>query len=86
LIILHILIVLILPLRWPAIRGEFQRRLTQRLRSELESVYAKIPADTADALRAERREVERLLHETRDVTTWLEQREQAASIAGLYGK
>ncbi len=85
LIILHILIVLLLPLRWPAIRGEFRRRLERRVKSELESAYAPIPVDLADTLQAERRQILHLLGETRDVTNWLEQREQAASIAGLYG-
>ncbi len=86
LIIFHILIVLLLPVRWPAIRGEFQRRLEQRVRSELDHAYASIPAEVAEALRLERRQVEQLLGETREVAVWLEQREQAASIAGLYGK
>jgi energy-coupling factor transporter ATP-binding protein EcfA2 len=86
LVILHLLIVLLLPVRWPAIRGEFQRRLGQRLRSELEGVYAAIPADVADALVLERRQVEQLLSETREVAVWLEQRQQASSISGLYGK
>ena len=85
LVMLHVLIVLLLPVRWAAIRGEFQRRLQLRVQSELESVYAAIPAEVAEALRAERRQIEHLLRDTREVTTWLEQREQAASIAGLYG-
>ncbi len=86
LMILHVLIALVLPLRWPTIRGEFQRLLERRLRSELQSAYATIPADVAEMLRQERRQVEQLLGETREVAVWLEQREQAASIAGLYGK
>jgi hypothetical protein len=85
LVILHVIIAQVLPLRWPAIRGEFRRRLGRRLRSELESAYAPIPADVAAAVRLERRQMEQLLGETREVTQWLEQREQAASIAGLYG-
>ena len=56
------------------------------MREELDSVYQCIPADVAESLRLERREVEKLLGETREVTQWLEQREQAASIAALYGK
>jgi hypothetical protein len=40
----------------------------------------------AEALRLERRQIEQLLASTQEVTVWLEQREQAASIAGLYGK
>ena len=86
LIILHILIALLLPVRWPAIRGEFRRRLEQRIRSELASLYVAIPDDVAEALRQERRQVEQFLKETREVATWLEQREHAASIAGLYGQ
>jgi hypothetical protein len=30
--------------------------------------------------------VEQLLSETREVAAWLERRQQAASIAGLYGR
>jgi hypothetical protein len=86
LVILHILITVLLPLRWTAIRGEFQRRLQARLTEEMENVYDPLPAQVAEALRAERRQVEQLLGETREVAGWLEQREQAASIAGLYGK
>jgi hypothetical protein len=85
LVILHLLITLLLPLRWPAIRGEFQHRLEDRIRQELESIYAPIPSEVAQALREERRQVEKLLAETGEVASWLRQREQSASIAGLYG-
>jgi hypothetical protein len=85
LVLLHLLITLILPVRWPAIRSEFRRRLEQRVRAELVSAYAAIPADVADTLRQERRQVEELQRETGEVARWLEQREHAASIAGLYG-
>ncbi len=86
LVILHMLIILLLPVRWSAIRGEFQRRLEQRLRADIEGVYSAIPGDVADALLLERRQVEQLVNETREVAVWLEQRQQATSIAGLYGK
>ena len=86
LVIFHLLIVLLLPVRWAAIRGEFQRRLQRRVRSELESVYVAIPAEVAEGLHLERRQIEQLLGDTREVTAWLEQREQAASIEALYGK
>ena len=85
LVILHVLIGLLLPLRWNAIRGDFRRRLWQRLREDLEGVYAQIPGDVAEALRAERRQVEQLLADTKEIAQWLEEREQAASVAGLYG-
>jgi energy-coupling factor transporter ATP-binding protein EcfA2 len=86
LVILHILITVLLPLRWSAIRGEFQRRLEARLTEEMENVYDPLPGQVAEALRTERQQVEQLLGETQEVAGWLEQREQAASIAGLYGR
>jgi energy-coupling factor transporter ATP-binding protein EcfA2 len=85
LIFLHILVSLLLPLRWPSIRSEFRRRLELRLREDLESAYGPIPTDTAESLRQERRAIEQFLKEVQEVATWLEQREQAASVAGLYG-
>ena len=85
LVILHVLITLVLRLRWPAIRGEFHRRLEQRIRQELESIYAPIPADVAQVLREERRAIDKIAAETAEVASWLHEREQSASIAGLYG-
>jgi hypothetical protein len=86
LVILHVLIALLLPLRWPAIRGEFRKRLEARLRAELATAYGAVPGDVAEGLCAERQRVEKLRDETHEVAAWLEQREQAASIAGLYGE
>ena len=86
LIILHVLIAIFLPLRWLAIRAEFENHLEDRLRLELERGYSEAPQEVAQALLTERRQVEQFLGEIREVTGWLEQREQAASIAGLYGK
>jgi hypothetical protein len=85
LVILHIVIARLLPLRWPAIRGEFQRLLEVRLRQELDGVYRPIPAEVAEGLCNERRKVEKILGEAREVASWLEQREKSASIEGLYG-
>jgi hypothetical protein len=85
LVILHVLITLVLRLRWPAIRGEFHRRLEQRIRQELESIYGPIPADVAQILREERRAIDKIAAETGEVASWLHEREQSASIAGLYG-
>jgi energy-coupling factor transporter ATP-binding protein EcfA2 len=85
LVLLHVLVALLLPLRWLAIRGEFQQQLERRLVAEMQQVYANLPGDVAEALKAERHEVEQLLGEVREVAGWLRQREQAASIAGLYG-
>jgi hypothetical protein len=85
LVIMHLLIVLLLPLRWSAIRAEFHARLQDRLQAELEHVYLAAPEEVAGQLREERKKVEKLINETREVATWLERQEQSASIAGLYG-
>jgi hypothetical protein len=85
LVILHIIIARLLPLRWPVIRGEFRRLLEERLGSELVDVYRPIPAEVAEGLRSERRQIEKLLAEAREVAAWLGQREKSADIEGLYG-
>lgn len=85
LIVLHLLITLLLPLRWPSIRGEFRRELERRLSRELAEVYGDIPDRVAQALLDERRRVEVLRHELGTVATWLHEREKAASISALYG-
>lgn len=86
LLILHILIILLLPLRWRAIRGQFEDLLEKRLRQELDNVYANVPTDVLEKLHAERRQIEQILRDVDEVSHWLQQREQAASIVGLYGK
>lgn len=85
-LILHVVISVFLPLRWPAIRAEFIHHLEERLQAELQSAYCPLPGDVVRALEDEKRHVEKLLGETREVAQWLAQREQAASIAGLYGR
>jgi hypothetical protein len=86
LVVLHVFIAILLPLRWSAIRGEFQKQLERRLLTELQGAYASIPADVAEQLRQERRQVEQLVAEGNEITAWLDQRQQAANIGGLYGK
>jgi hypothetical protein len=85
LVVLHILISLLLPFRWSAIREEFHKQLEQRLQQELQTAYVPVPGDLVRALGAERTQVEKLADQTREVAAWLEQREQATSVAGLYG-
>ena len=86
LVIFHILIAVLLPMRWPAIKGEFQEKLAEHLKTDLRQVYASVPLAVAEALAEERKKVESLQQEVREVSEWLEQREQAATIAGLYGR
>ncbi len=86
LVVIHALIALFLPLRWPAIRAQFEGQLQQRLKAEMARYYDPLPTELAHAIDLERRDVEQFLKEVREVTTWLEQREQAASIDSLYGR
>jgi hypothetical protein len=85
LVILHVLIALLLPMRWPAIRGEFQKVLNQRLQEELDGSYGPLPESLAASLLEERRRTEKLIGEVGEVAEWLKKREESVSIAGLYG-
>lgn len=86
LVLMHVIIAVVLPLRWPAIRAEFEGRLCKRLQGEMVEHYGQVPIDLTREIDSERRDVEQLLGEVREVTSWLEQREQAASIVNLYGR
>jgi hypothetical protein len=85
-ILLHILIAVFLPMRWQAIRSEFTRQLEKRLETELETAFCRLPPALAQKMQEERRQVEDFLREVREVRSWLERREQDASVAGLYGR
>lgn len=83
--VFHLLIILLLPVRWPAIRDRFRQKLDRRLDEELERAYLPIPTDLAATLQDERRLVENLLAETREVADWLAARQQSAHVKELYG-
>ena len=84
-IVFHLLVLLILPIRWPAIRGEFRSHLIAHLAEQLERAYLAVPGDIATALRDERKQVEVLVAETNQVANWLTERQQAARVGELYG-
>jgi hypothetical protein len=86
LVVLHVVILLVLPVRWAAIRGEFRSRLGGKLRDEFRRVYLPVPDEVAAAVAEEKKQVEGLLSETRQVSDWLKEREDAAHVADLYGK
>jgi hypothetical protein len=86
LIVLHVLILVAFPLNWLAIRREFEDKLRRRLLAELEQTFDSLPLDAAREVLSERRGVEQFLNEIREVTSWLEQREQAANVDALYGR
>ena len=86
LVFLQLLSAILLPVRWSAVRDEFHRKLVGRLEDELKSVYAGIPAETAEALLKEQARVNELLGELREVRTWLDSKQTAASVAGSVRK
>ena len=85
LILLQLVGALILPVRWSAVRDEFRRAARDAAGGGTRGVYGPIPAETAEALLRERARVDELLVSVREVRTWLEERQTAASISGLYG-
>jgi hypothetical protein len=85
LILFHLVINLVLPLRWPKIRGEFRRQLRGRLDERLLAAFAPLPGEVNAALAHERRQIERLLAEADEVRGYLDQQQRAAHIEGLYG-
>lgn len=84
-VILHVGVALLMPLRWQAIREEFERQLATTIDAELIGGYRDIPQYVANELASERQQVIKLQGETQEVLSWLRQREQAASVKGLYG-
>ena len=85
LVIFQILIAVFLPMRWSAIRGEFQEHLGRRLAADLKETFCSVPVTVAEALAEERKKVGTLQDEVNEVAEWLQRQEQAATIAGLYG-
>jgi hypothetical protein len=86
LIVLHVLITLVFPVRWAAIRGEFQGRLAGMVHEEYARAYLPVPGEVADELARERKRIDGLLAETRQVADWLKDRESAAHVGELYGR
>ena len=85
LVLLQIIVNVVLPLRWPAIRGSFRRELVRNLRAILGDVYLPIPGTVAERLAAERERIARIRAEVGEVGGYLERQQQASSIEGLYG-
>ncbi len=86
LVILHVLVLLFLPVRWRSIRGEFRSRLGTKLRDEFRTAFLSVPDDVAAAVNAEKKEVEAVIAEVREVGNWLRDREDAARVGDLYGR
>jgi hypothetical protein len=85
LILFHLLVNWVLPLRWPNIRGEFKRQLERRINERLTSAYAPLPGEVNAQLAAQRRQIGQLLAETEEVHGYVNRHQQAAHIEELYG-
>jgi 50S ribosome-binding GTPase len=85
LILFHLLVNWVLPLRWPNIRGEFKRHLEKRIDERLTAAYAPLPGELNDRLAAERRQIGQLLSEADEVRGYVDRQQRAAHIDGLYG-
>ncbi|WP_029630319.1 GTPase [Zavarzinella formosa] len=86
LIFLQLLIAVVLPMRWTAVKEEFRRQLSTRLGTEMERVYEPIPAEIAGVILKEREHVSGLTSNVREVNEWLAARENSANIAAMYGR
>jgi len=85
LVVFHVLTHLLLPMRWPAIRGNFRTCLDAAIREHLNAAYLGVPAAVADELTAERKRVDGLAAQVREIQALLERRREAARIDALYG-
>lgn len=86
LVMLHVVILLVLPVRWSAIRGEFRSRLESKVGEELRAAFLAIPEELAIAVQEEKRSAEALASETRQVADWLRDREESTNVGELYGR
>ncbi|HTK74698.1 MAG TPA: GTPase domain-containing protein [Gemmataceae bacterium] len=86
LVLLHLVMNFVLPLRWPKIRGGFRRELQKRLVERLIAAYGPLPGEVAEKLAAERRTIDRLRTEVADIGGLLDRQQRAANVEGLYGR
>jgi hypothetical protein len=85
LILFHMLVNWVLPLRWPTIRGEFKRQLGRRIGDSLAAAYLPLPGEVNALLAADRRQIDALLREADEIRGYLDRQQQEAHIEGLYG-
>jgi energy-coupling factor transporter ATP-binding protein EcfA2 len=86
LILMQMMVAVALPVRWGSIRGQFQERLKKKLTNELGETFLGLPDETATAVRAEKKQAEALLTEAKQIADWLQTKEQASHVSGLYGR
>ncbi|MFL5328072.1 MAG: GTPase [Gemmataceae bacterium] len=85
LMLFHVLIHLLLPLRWPAIRGDFRRYVRVAVRDRLISAYSPVPERVAGEVAKERATIDAMTSQVREMQALLNARRQTARIDSLYG-
>ncbi len=86
LVLCHVLVMIVFPLRWPAIREQFQDLLKVRLNEEYSRIYLPIPGELAMGVLSERTTVDEIIRELKESSEWLTARESAAKVDELYGR
>jgi energy-coupling factor transporter ATP-binding protein EcfA2 len=86
LVLMQLLIALVLPIRWSAVRSDFQKHLLEALTKRLHDAFLAVPTDLANQLAAERQTVLQLRDSVEELIAFLRQRQQAAHIGELFSK
>lgn len=85
LMVFHILIHLLLPMRWTAIRNDFRKHLERAIDNKLETTYLPLPGIVAKDLAAERDRIRQIAESVSELKGMLESRRHAARIDAMYG-
>jgi hypothetical protein len=85
LILFHMAIHICLPLRWPAIRGDFRRYLRREIADRLKSAFVPIPASVAAEVANERKAIDDMAKRVNELQKFLRSRRQATSVDAMYG-
>lgn len=85
LMLFHILIHLLLPLRWSTIRHDFRKHLESSVHDKLAAAYDPLLERVASDLAAERSRIDHITQQVRNLKDLLESRRQAARIDAMYG-
>jgi hypothetical protein len=85
LMVFHVLIHLLLPLRWPAIRNDFRKHLGVAVGSRLADAYCNLPYQLAQELATERTKTQQLCRQVADLKELMENRRHTTRVDSLYG-
>lgn len=86
LVVFVLLLNLLLPSRWPAIRSSLRRRLCDQVLKILRDHYLSLPAKLSSSLAAERAAIDALRAEIGTVRSWIDSQEKNTQVTALYGR